>query len=254
MPRESCRERIPQQHRQTSTCLYGVQINNMKKSDDQTSSNRPKITPRQGTSSLGWISISAVNVLNYLNPILSQEEIETVSKMQLGQSGKVFVDYDSNMAGPATRNLFEYLLFVRGVEEDIKRSQKGEGGLSGVLDTLGIVANLIEVGTATGVFSLWIIRKLIRRRHSPNEGREDEENPLIQLYISEVEKICDFFERVNKSRISEISNFTGISKEKLQHMLKGLSFEHEPACFWHPPTIDPLILKNTLKERNSRKK
>lgn len=139
----------------------------------------------------------------------------------------------------------EYQKFNRNFYDELNKNTRlltqGLDGLSDIAYILDIAANAIEIGTAAGGISIWLIKKILTKQRQQKGN-----NYFVKEHINRVESVVDYFEKVPKSRIAEISAGTGISKEKLSPILTALSFEHEPACFWKPPTINKELLKPAL--------
>jgi len=155
----------------------------------------------------------------------------------------------------AREKLAEYERVRNEINGEISNTQTDLDNLSDILSLLNIAADIIEVGGAAGGIMLWVIKKIVKK-HKKNKKDQGgtPPDPLVEKYIEMIERVTDFFLETPKARLAEISYGTGIPKEHLRYLLKGLSFEHELACFWHPPQIDEDLLKNAIKIADSKRK
>jgi uncharacterized membrane protein len=57
-------------------------------------------------------------------------------------------------------------------------------------------------------------------------------NPCGMVVAEKMELLQDYFQVTSKSRIAEISSYTGLSKDEAHALLRLGPFSHEKACFW----------------------
>lgn len=129
------------------------------------------------------------------------------------------------------------------LEREIRQTLASSDDVESYLrEFLAIAADTIAVGTFAYQLVLWIIK----RKHK--DCTENHRETLTgRLAADQISKLLDFFTVVPKSRITEISRATGIPSEQAKLLMKALCFEHETACFWHPPTISNQVFSNAAK-------
>jgi hypothetical protein len=139
---------------------------------------------------------------------------------------------------------------IYSIFEQTKKCLSDPEALADLWSDLDIVANVIEITSAASATGLWLI-KLI---HKTKKERElSSTNKLVDYYHEIVETLISFFEKVPKARLYEISEATKIPKSILKHLLKGLCFEHEPTCFWKPPSIDENLIQEAIAQKSNKK-
>jgi len=111
-----------------------------------------------------------------------------------------------------------------------------------------ILAEVAIVGPIVCVF--WERIKRLQRRFR-REGKSEEKgggnggsNRFVEPIVCQCIKILHYFEKVPKSRITEINKGTGVPKEEARLLLRLMCFIHESNCFWRPPASG---MKNTKK-------
>jgi len=145
----------------------------------------------------------------------------------------------------AKKALIEYERIKSKLNRDVLKAQTNPDYLSGLLSLLDTAANIVEVGGALA----WATKKIVEK-YKKRHGRK---NTLVQQHIEIIERIADFFIKEPKARIGEISSATDIPKEQMRLLLKGLKFEHEPDCFWHPPQIETKLLTRVTKTASRKR-
>ncbi len=169
-----------------------------------------------------------------LNIRLSTQMVPLLSKSVESSFSKIFSDKKHRRMSYSEREVDK---FTRSIFDDVKKCLEHPEKISDFWDVLDRTANIIEVVSAFGGIGLWLI-KLI---HDKRRKELSSENVLITHYYEMIDSIVSFFRETPKARLEEISQGTRLPKSILKHLLKGLSFEHEPACFWQPPSIDDKV-------------
>ncbi|MGB9845839.1 MAG: hypothetical protein ACPLF9_08790, partial [Methanothermobacter tenebrarum] len=159
--------------------------------------------------------------------LLSQDILSVLSHKLVERELQAKVELDETLEKMES-DIKKTLAFTEDVENSIR-------------EFLALAADTIAVGAFVYQLVLWIIRKKRQEYLGANKTL------VGRLANEQLSKLLDFFSVVPKSRITEISEGTGIPPERAKLLMKAFCFEHETACFWHPPTINDQVFRNAAK-------
>ena len=110
-----------------------------------------------------------------------------------------------------------------------------------IRDALSLVADGIAVAGFTYQAILLIVDMIRKKRFERASGS------LSRLADEQTSALIRFFKHTSRARIAEISAATKIPRQRVIYFMKGLGFEHDPPCFWHPPTIEEEVSRRAIK-------